>query len=176
LIIYIDVHGFSGIKMAENLINELYEEVAKVNARIGSKAIPHSDDFIIPMAATMGIGADLVKLILKILINAHKMFSIEIVHQDYVKNIPKVEGYVVTDINVIRKLKKYFQDELVIMYASQFHKNFMIHQVIKDIFPLMKNLNNTPIGQMANKAIMLEELEKLMEKSFNGRRLISRRK
>ena len=36
-----------------------------------------------------------------------------------------------------------------------------------EIFPIIRSLNNTPIGQIANKAIMLEEFEKLMERNFS---------
>jgi len=42
----------------------------------------------------------------------------------------------------------------------------MVHQVVKEIFPMLHSLNNTDIGKVANLAIMLEELERFMEKHY----------
>ncbi len=152
--------------MAKSIVEELYEEIQKKNAEKGAQCLPHSDEFIPRISAVMGIKNEQVRQILKILINAHMIFSFEITHQDAVRNIPRVEGYVVTDLNILRKLKSFFQEELVTQFSQQFHKNIMVHQIVKEIFPIIKSLNNTPLGEVANKAIMLEELEKLMEKNF----------
>ena len=73
----------------------------------------------------------------------------------------------VTDLNIVRRLKNVFQRELMYAYNRQNNKNLLVHQIIKEIFPVMKSFNNTPLGESANKAIMLAELENLMEKNFN---------
>ena len=53
------------------------------------------------------------------------------------------------------------------LYEKQFKKHLLIHQLIKELFPIIKNFNNTELGQIANKAIMLNEYERMIEKDFN---------
>jgi hypothetical protein len=153
--------------MSSNKIaDEIYEEVKKRNSKTDITSVPHSDEFVKFVSGSMGVGEDLSKKILKVLIASHKILSIEIVAEDTVREIPRVDGFVISEYNAIRILKNYYQQELVMEYEKQFNKRVLIHQVIKEIFPLLKSLNNTQIGQIANKAIMLAEYERLLEKDF----------
>jgi hypothetical protein len=152
--------------MSEAILNEIYEEIQKTNAQVNAKAIPHSDEFISYVAASIAITPQKVKNILSVLNDSHKIFTIEIVSEDALRAIPRIEGYVVTELDLVRKMKAYFQKELVYMYNTQFNKDLMVHQAIRELFPVIKSYNNTPLGEVANKAIMLEELEKLMEVNF----------
>ncbi len=152
--------------MSEAILNEIYDEILNKNSLGNAKSIPHSDEFITILSASMGVSVDLVKAMIKVLANSHKIFVIEIVAEDSVRSIPRVEGYVVTDVALMRKIKSFFQKELVYMYNTQFNKDLMVHQVIKEIFPVIRSFNNTPLGEVANKAIMLEEFEKLIETNF----------
>lgn len=152
--------------MSRILLDEVYEEIKRNNLEEGEKSLPHSDEFIKYLTASMGITDAMVKQLIKILINSHMIFSFEIVHQDEIRNIPQIEGYVISDVTAIRNLKNYYQRQLVMLYAKQFKKDLMVHQVVKEIFPIIRTLNNTGLGKVANKAIMLEELEKLMDKDF----------
>ncbi len=153
--------------MASSIINEVYEEIRKCNVRNDSSAIPRSDEFNNTTAAVLGISPDLFGKIIRVLQNAHWLFAFEIILADKLREIPSVEGYVVCDITVVRRLKNVYQRELMHEYNHQHNKNYMVHQIIKEIFPVIRSFNNTPLGELANKAIMLEELEKLMEKGYN---------
>jgi len=152
--------------MALDITEEIYREINKQNALMGMRAIPHSDDFTKYITSSLGIEADLVGRAIRVLLNSHRIFSMEIVAEDSARGTPRVEGYVVADINTVRRLKNYFQSELMIEYEKQFQKRYLFHQIVKEIFPIMRSLNNTMIGQLANKAIMLEEFERLLEKNF----------
>ncbi len=154
--------------MSRKIAEELYEEIKKRNAGNDEKSIPQSDEFIRLMSATLGVGMDTVKKLIDVLVKSHMVFSFEIVHKDELRNTPAVEGYVITDLNAIRRLKSSFQKILVEYYAKEFRKDLMPHQVVKEIFPIIKSLNNTPIGKIANKAIMLEEFDRLLEKEFQN--------
>ncbi len=153
--------------MPKSIIDEIYEEIRKQNSNSDKSAIPHSDEFIRKVSAMVGANPDLVKRIIQVLVNSHKIFSFEIILPDALRDLPGVDGYVVTDLNVVRRLKNVFYKELMYLYNQQFNKNAQAHQIIKEIFPVIRSFNNTPLGITANKAIMLEELEKLMEKHFN---------
>ncbi len=152
--------------MALDTVEEVYQEINRQNALIGMQAIPHSDDFIKYMTSSLGVEADLIRRILRVLLNSHRIFSMEIVAEDSVRSVPRVEGYVVANLTVVRRLKNYFQSELMVEYEKQYQKRFLFHQIVKEIFPVMRSLNNTLVGQLANKAIMLDEFERLLEKNF----------
>ena len=153
--------------MAQSIIEEIFEEIKKSNAKNDASAVPHSDDFIKTTSAMLGVNPDLVKKILQVLVRSHRIFAIEIVLEDQLRETPGVDGYVLTDLNIVRRLKNVFQRELMYAYNRQNNKNLLVHQIIKEIFPVIKSFNNTPLGESANKAIMLAELENLMEKNFN---------
>lgn len=153
--------------MPKSIIDEIYEEIKKQNSKNDNTAIPHSDDFIRRASAMVGANPDLVKRILEVLVHSHKIFSFEITLPDALRDLPGVNGFVIADINTIRRLKNVFYKELMYLYNQQFNKNAQAHQIIKEIFPVIRSFNNTPLGIAANKAIMLDELEKLMEKHFN---------
>lgn len=152
--------------MSVDIVNEVYEEIYRRNKQQGWKSVPQSDEFIKYISGYIGIGKDLAEQIIQVLINSHKIFSIEIISEDSMRNVPSIKGYVAAEITIVRKLKNFFQNELVLMYEKQYNKRLMIHQVVKEIFPMLKSLNNTEIGQVANMAIMLDELERFMEKQF----------
>lgn len=152
--------------MSLTIFDDIYHEIRKRNTSGGFKAVPYSDEFIKYAAGYYGLSMELIKNIIQILINSHKIFSIEIIAEDKVRDIAHVEGYVVCDLVILRKLKSFYQSELIIQYENEFHKRLMVHQVVKEIFPMLHSLNNTDIGKVANLAIMLEELERFMEKHY----------
>lgn len=153
--------------MAQSIIEEIFDEIKKKNASNDASAIPHSDEFLKTTSAMLGVNPDIVKKILQVLVRSHRIFAIEIVNEDHLRETPGIDGYVVTDLNTVRRLKNVFQRELMYAYNRQNNKNLLVHQIIKEIFPIIKSYNNTPLGESANKAIMLAELENLMEKNFN---------
>ena len=155
-----------GSQMSNSIIDEIFREIHRQNQMIGVRAIPHSDDFIKYICSSVAIEPELARNVIKILVNAHKIFSMEIVAEDKAREVPRVEGYVVAELAIIRKLKSFYQSELMIEYEKQFQKRMLIHQIVKEMLPIMKSMNNTSIGQLANKAIMLEEFERLLEKNF----------
>ncbi len=152
--------------MTNKMVEEIYEEIRRQNSLLGMRAVVHSDEFLKFITASLAIEMELAKRIIKILINSHKIFSMEIVSEDTARDIPRVEGFVIAELAVVRKLKNYYQSELMVEYEKQFRKRLLIHQIVKELLPIMKSLNNTITGQLANKAIMLEEFERLLEKSF----------
>ncbi|MCX7679614.1 MAG: hypothetical protein N2316_10400 [Spirochaetes bacterium] len=153
--------------MPRSIIDEIYDEIKKQNSADDTKAIPHSDVFIRKVSALVGATPELVKQIIQILVNSHKIFSFEIILPDQLRNLPGVYGYVIADLNTIRRLKNIFYKELMYQYTKQFNKTAQVHQIIKEIFPVIRSYNNTPLGIAANKSIMLDEFEKLIEKKYS---------
>lgn len=153
--------------MSKEIANEIYEEIKLRNAEPGEKCIPHSDEFVNYIAGSIGISIEQAQQLLKALVDSHKIFAIEIVAQDRERNIPRIEGFVDSNLASLRKLKIYYQDVLVKMYENEYYKRTSYHQVVKELIPLTDRLNNTNMGQILNKAVMTGELERLLEKSYD---------
>ena len=156
------------MNVTQKILNDITAEIAKRNNEIGPMGIPHSDQLLKFMQSNLGIPTETAKLAIRFLIEAHRILSIEIVAEDSKHSIDRVEGYIVADLRTITQLKTYFQDILCQLYEKQFKKHTMIHQVIKELFPIIKSFNNTELGQIANKTIMLMEYERMLEKNFSS--------
>lgn len=152
--------------MLEKMIAEVHNLIRKANAKEDLTAVPHSDDFAKHVQSILGITPTDLKLYVSILKDSHKIFIFEIVKEDPDHEIKKIEGYVDADLHTISRLKNYYQHRLMEEYEKRFHKHVLVHQIIKDIFPNIKMYNNTSLGFIANKAIMLEEYENLIEKDY----------
>jgi hypothetical protein len=153
--------------MLKKFSNELFRKIVEYNSREDHEAIPHSDLFEKEVQSLMGIGKADLDQIIKILKDSHKILSFEIIKEDSENDIKRIDGYVEADLQTIRKLKNIFQKLLMDEYEKQMNKRLMVHQVIKDIYSRPNFYKNTLIGQIGNKAIMLNEYEILMERNFN---------
>lgn len=148
------------------VIKEVFEEIRSRNIVLNQDSIPHSDEFINYINASHGLSPDLTKQIIAVMINAHMILTIEITSENKVKEIQGIDGYVVSDLSIIKQLKSYFNSDLARMYEVQYRRRLGAAGVIQEIFPKIKSLMNTPIGMTANKAIMLNEYERLLEKNL----------
>lgn len=137
------------------------------NSKANNEAIPHSDNFAKEVQSLLGIDHPEIIRIIRILKDSHKIFTFEIIKEDPENEIKRIDGYVETDLQTIRKLKNYFQKLLMDEYEKQFSKRMLVHQVVKDMYARPGFYKNTMLGQVGNKAIMLEEYEGFIERNFN---------
>ncbi len=147
-------------------IEEIYNLIKKRNSTNSVNAIPHSDELTKELQASHGLEAHDIRRIITVLKEAHKIFSIEVVKEDKDKDIRRVEGYVITDHQTIKRLKTYFQAVLTEEYERQFYRKLMFQNIMKEVYSKPGHFKNTPIGQVANKAMMLDEYDKLLEKHY----------
>jgi hypothetical protein len=152
----------------QKILDDVTKEIIRNNRNIGVQAVPHSDQLVKFIQSSMGIPVESAKLAVRFLIESHRILSIEIVAEDKDRGIDKTEGYISADLSVIGPVKVFFQDLLCQMYEKQFKKHVMIHQLIKEIFPIIKTFNNTELGQVINKTIMLMEYERMIEKNYSS--------
>ena len=75
--------------MAQSIIEEIFEEIKKTNAKNDASAVPHSDEFVKTISAMLGVSPDLVKKILQVLVRSHRIFSIDIVLEDQLRETPR---------------------------------------------------------------------------------------
>ena len=101
--------------------------------------------------------------IIRMLKDAHKIFTFEIIKEDPDNDIKRVDGYVETDLQTIRKLKNYFQKLLMDEYEKQFNKRLLVHQIVKDMYArpqLLQKHDDRPDRQQGDHAGRIRELHR----------------
>lgn len=146
---------------------EIYQYIFQQNSEEGTESIPHSDAFVKRLEPMLGLDAGYIKKIIGILKDSHKIFILEIEKEDRDRDIRRVEGYIVSDLTIIRKLKATFQRALEARYEEENRKRLLANQIIKEIFPRLHSMKNSALGMLANKAIMVDEYENLLMKEFH---------
>jgi len=154
--------------MLQKIVDDLFNAIAKKNREESRDAIPHSDNMYKDFAASHGISSEAVDEALEVLKDSHKILSMQISREDKDrdKDSRDVYGYVDADVVTVKKLRVYFQKSLVDIYEEEVGIKTGVHQAVKDIFARINLFKNTPLGHIANKAIMLEQYEKLIEGSY----------
>lgn len=145
---------------------EVFKRIVVINNKGGDDSIPHSDTFVRETEAATGIPGHQVKQIINILRESHRILVFEIEQEDKENEVGKVEGYVEADPISVRKLKQYYNTQLETVYEKENGRKLLVNQIIREIFPYMQKLRGTPVGTIANKAIMLAEYEKLLERNY----------
>ncbi|MCP4136028.1 MAG: hypothetical protein GY754_33975 [bacterium] len=153
--------------MFREVVDSVYDKIVLKNRTANKDSIPHSDDLFKECIASHGLQKAAFDQIIALLKDAHKILIIGIAKEDKNNDTDKIDGFVEADLYTIKKLKDYFENLLAALYEEERHVKMGPQQVIREIFPNMSSLNNTPMGYIGNKAIMLGEYEKLLQKEFS---------
>ena len=119
--------------MSKKIALEIFDEIKKRNGKDSRNAIPHSDDFLHYLNISIGIDQNFAKRLINALVNSHMVFVIEIASEDKNNDLPRIEGYVECNLQTVRRLKLFFQDELIRQYESDHYRRVTYHQLIKRI-------------------------------------------
>jgi predicted house-cleaning noncanonical NTP pyrophosphatase (MazG superfamily) len=153
--------------MLKKYTEEVFKKIVSQNHMESTEAIPHSDILAKFVESNIGLDSSLFKMVISILKDSHKILIMQVTKDDQEREIQGVEGYIDADIQTIRKMKALFQRVLSDMYEEEYHKRIHPHMIVRELFPIMNRINRTPLGSIANKTIMLDEFEKLLQKEFN---------
>ncbi|MBN1498948.1 MAG: hypothetical protein JW982_02225 [Spirochaetes bacterium] len=152
--------------LSQKILEEIRSEIEKKNLAYNGQSVVHSDEFVKYASSSMGISPETVKSGIRMLLEAHMILKIEISAENEYNNIDKVSGYVVADLTIVRNLTEVFREILVKIYAKEHNKQLGAAQIIKEIFPNMNSLKHSELGQVANKAIILNEYEGMLERNW----------
>ncbi len=153
-------------RLLRSKIDRIFKSIVAQNALHNVNSIPHSDQFFKEMESSFGFSKSEIDVILSILKESHKIMVMEISREDKSRKIDKVQGYVDSDLMTLQKLRDIFHKVLVEDYEKENGKKRTAHQIIKELIPRLQYINHTPLGRVLNKAIMLEEYVRVIEKDF----------
>ncbi|PJZ42779.1 hypothetical protein CH370_06135 [Leptospira kmetyi] len=148
---------------------EIAGEIRKVNLREDEK-IPTSDTFIKELMSLFSREPDDIRNILEVLREAKIIFVIKIVlpeEKATKMNDPGVDAYAYADLKILQDLKYYAEKKLERLYEATYYKKKSPSLITRELFPKIRELNNTPIGRIVNIAVMLEEFIRMMNNNPN---------
>jgi hypothetical protein len=154
------------MKDLEELLEAIYIVIRKRNTERGPFAVPQSDEFFDKITKDYSLIPYSIPNLIKILVDSHKIFSFVIVEADHKERVRRVDGFVVTEGNIIKLLLEFFSDELVRVYSHEFSTKYSVERIIKEFIPKLKEYNNTPLGNTANIVINLMSLQSLLERNI----------
>jgi hypothetical protein len=150
----------------EELLNTIYVDIRKKNTDRGLQAIPQSDDFFDYLSGAYSLIPYAIPKLIKILVDSHKIFSFKIVEADHKERIRRIDGFVVSEGNVIKTLLERFSDEMIRAYSHEFSTKYAIERIIKEFMPKIQDYNNKPIGKIANVVINLMSIQSILERNI----------
>ena len=150
--------------LTRTLIERVYEGIKRFNSSEYEPSVPMSDQFMKDFTSAEGYSESEAKHALTILNEAHKVFIIAITKENRQSGNKKIDGYVVADLSVVSNLRSIYQKRLTEVYNKEKGTSFGPPQVMREVMNRMNSIVNTPVGRIANIAIMLHEYENLMER------------
>ena len=152
--------------MIHDNVEKIFRRIVAKNSLLDINAIPHSDSFHNEMELLLGISKAEIEVIISILKESHKIFVMEILKEDKLKKTDRVLGYIDADHFTVQKLKGVFHKFLEKEYENYSGKKKTAHQIIQEMIPKIRYINNVPLGGLLNKAIMLDEYERLLDREY----------
>lgn len=144
------------------LTDRVYESIKSYNTSEYEPSVPMSDQFMKDFTSTEGYSESETRHGIMVLNEAHKIFIIAITKESRQTGNKKIDGYVVADQTVIANLRSIYQRRLAEVYNKEKGTAYGPPQVLREVMSRMNIIANTPIGRVANIAIMLNEYENLM--------------
>ncbi len=152
--------------MNKDTVERVFKRIVAINCLYNVNSIPQSDVFFKETEALLGLTVSEIDLIIKMLKESHKIFIMEISREDSASKAEKIFGYVDADFMSVQKLRDVFHRALMDDYEKETGKRKSAGQIIKEMIPQLHYINKTPMGKLLNKAIMLDEFMRLLEKDY----------
>ncbi|MCB1191576.1 MAG: hypothetical protein H7A23_05320 [Leptospiraceae bacterium] len=142
-------------------ILEIATLIKEENVR-GKDKVPTSERFIHQCAKNFNISEEEVRLYLNQLQENHFIFIIELVRPDPKLFIQSIEGYIFAEVSILNELRHELEKQLIKQYESTMYKRKSSFQIIKELYPRVKEFNNTPLGRLLILNVMVEEYQKIV--------------
>ncbi|MBE7437102.1 MAG: hypothetical protein HS115_01515 [Spirochaetales bacterium] len=154
-------------RLKKNLL-EIVNRLRSLNASEKSEEfIPSSDVIYRKHLSDLCNSENQCTEFLRILIEAHYIFTFNLVEADERLMISSVRGFVVADTGVITKMRERADRQLERAYEHQFYARKAATTIMREMIGDARKFNNTPFGKALNIAIMLEQYQHLLYTDIN---------
>jgi hypothetical protein len=153
------------VTLGERLM-EIVRRIRTLNEEGKRTSIPFSDTIYRKLLSDLCESEDRMRFYLRVLSDAHYLFTIRLVEPDERLLIHGLEAYVVCDVPVIMRLKEVSYSELELSYEGQYYKRKQATLILRELIGNARQFNNTPLGKSMNLAMMLQQYEQFMATRF----------
>jgi hypothetical protein len=143
-------------------IQEIAYYIKEENLR-GKERIPTSDVLIKKFSSSFEKTPEEISKYLEQLVETHFIFSFNVVTADPTLFVQAVDAYVFSDQAIVMDLKHICEMKLSSMFEVMFYKKKPGSQVCRDLFPRIKEYNNTDIGRVIYEVYYLSEYAKMIQ-------------
>ncbi|AOP34615.1 hypothetical protein A0128_12610 [Leptospira tipperaryensis] len=157
------------MKSLTDVALEIASEIRKINLQDDDK-IPTSDTFVKELMALYSREPEDLRNIIESLREAKVIFVIKIVLPEEragKMSDPGVDAYAYADLKILTDLKYYAEKKLERLYEATYYKKKSPSLIARELFPKIRELNNTPIGRLVNIAVMIEEFIRMVNNNPN---------
>ncbi len=144
----------------------IVERVRDRNTNNEKDPIPTSETAYRRIMSDLAESSDRLEFMLRLLSEAHYIFTIKIVEADENLMISGIYGYIAAEIPIVAKLKERYFRELELAYSSQFYNRKQAAAIMRELVGDARRFNNTPLGNALNICVMLQQYEHFISTNF----------
>nr|WP_244935632.1 hypothetical protein [Leptospira bouyouniensis] len=124
--------------------------------------IPTSDSHLRIWSSQLARSEEEIRKLLAALRDSHFIFLVSIVSPDPNLFVYGEDAYVFAEPFILNELKKHSEETLEKLYEASNYKRKSAFQITRELFPKIKEFNNTPLGRAINLSVMLEEFQRML--------------
>ncbi|MGV3665157.1 MAG: hypothetical protein ACO1NV_03415 [Leptospira bouyouniensis] len=140
---------------------DLADMIRKENLESRDK-IPTSDSHLRIWSSQLARSEEEIRKLLAALRDSHFIFLVSIVSPDPNLFVYGEDAYVFAEPFILNELKKHSEETLEKLYEASNYKRKSAFQITRELFPKIKEFNNTPLGRAINLSVMLEEFQRML--------------
>ncbi|TGL68452.1 hypothetical protein [Leptospira levettii] len=140
---------------------DLADMIRKENLESREK-IPTSDTHLRVWSSQLARTEEDIRKLLTSLRDSHYIFIVSIVSPDPNLFVYGEDAYVFAEPFILNELKKHSEESLEKLYEASNYKRKSAFQITRELFPKIKEFNNTPLGRSINLSVMLEEFQRML--------------
>jgi hypothetical protein len=149
-----------------DLLNNICTDIRQRNMERSNTSIPQSHEFFEHISRKYRLVPFAIPKLIKILVDSHKIFQFKVVEADRNERIRRIDGFVVTEGNVVKSLFEFYSEELVKEYSHEFARRQPLDKILRECTPKINDYNNTPLGKAANIVINLMSCQSILERNI----------
>lgn len=123
----------------------------------GKERVPSSDTLVKKFMVHYNLSEDQIKKYILQLKETHYIFIINSVMPDSSLFVQGMDSYVCAEQSVLSELKHFAEQKLIQIYEATYYKRKTGHQISKELYHRIKELNNTALGKALIENTMIED-------------------
>lgn len=145
---------------------EIVQRLRSANEEGKRGSIPSSDTVYRQHLSDLVENEERMRFYLRILTEAHYIFTVHLVEPDERLLIHGLDAYIVCDVAIIMRLKEMAYNELELAYEGQYYRRKQGTMIVRELVGNARQFNNTPLGKALNLGMMLQQYEQFLANHF----------